>query len=101
MNRSEILRILRLLAIVAVLALAAVGLEHTVAALSQGRGSALVEVEKMGRIGKMAIKMGKVSTAGIPIGVRIAHRDHDAGHGQHRRGDRYSGDRRAIEPVAR
>ena len=41
---------------------------------------ALVEVEKMGRIGKMAIKMGKVSTAGIPIGVRIAHRDHDAGH---------------------
>jgi hypothetical protein len=29
---------------------------------------ALVEMEKMGKIGKM----GEVSTAGIPIGVRIA-----------------------------
>jgi hypothetical protein len=39
MNRSEILHILGLLAAVAVLALAGVGLEHTVAALSQGSGS--------------------------------------------------------------
>jgi hypothetical protein len=39
MNRSEILRILGLLAIVAVLALAGVGLERTVAVLSQGSGS--------------------------------------------------------------
>src|SRR5437868_2006996 len=39
MNRSEILRILGLLAIVVVLALAGVGLERTVAALSQGSGS--------------------------------------------------------------
>ena len=39
MNGSEILRILGLLAIVAVLALAGVGLERTVAVLSQGSGS--------------------------------------------------------------
>ena len=36
---------------------------------------ALVEMDKkgkMGKIGKMAIKMGEVGTVGIPIGVRIA-----------------------------
>ena len=32
---------------------------------------ALVEMDKMGKIGKMAIKMGEVSTVGLPIGVRI------------------------------
>ena len=61
---------------------------------------ALVEMDKKdkkGKIGKMAIKMG---TVGIPIGVRIVRRDHDAGHEQHHRGQHRSGrQRHVIEPA--